>query len=380
MPRVMIVAGEASGDLHGGNLVRAAKELTPDLEFFGMGGEHLRRAGVDLLFDLEHMSLMGLTEILTGLWKVRSTLNALRRRLLRDRPAALVLIDYPDFNLLLAKTAHGAGVPVFYYICPQIWAWRTGRIRKMARLVDRRVVVFPFEREFYRRHGVEADFVGHPLLDILEPPRSKEEAKRALGLDADRELLLLMPGSRKHLVGQLLPVMLEAVDALKAERPELDVALACANTIDPAFLEPFLESVRAPVRVIGQRSHLLQNAADAALVASGTSTVETALMLTPMVVVYRMSALTYFLGKRLIRTDHVAMANLIAGEGVAPELIQDEVRPDRLVEELSRILDNEDVRARMTDGWRRVREKLGGPGAARRAASLLLDTMGRPGA
>ncbi|MBF0528014.1 MAG: lipid-A-disaccharide synthase [Deltaproteobacteria bacterium] len=377
MSRVMIVAGEASGDLHGANLVTATKTMAPDVEFYGMGGTRLAAAGVELFFDLEHMALMGITEVISSLNRVWSTLKTLRNSLEQEKPAALVLIDYPDFNLRLAKAARAVGVPVFYYICPQIWAWRTGRIRLMEQWVDRRVVVFPFEVEFYNRHGLTADFVGHPLLDIMAPPRPKTEVKEELGFDPDQEMLLLMPGSRKHLVAQLLPIMLQAAAMIRSKRPSLTLALARAETMPDSFLAPFLSQAPDDLKIISGRPHDLQNAADVALVASGTATLETALMLTPMVVVYRMNYLSYLLGRLLVRTDHVAMANLIAAERVVPELIQGEVYPGRIASELLKILESPEIRAGMVLKLNRIRDRLGKPGASRRAAELLLLTINR---
>ncbi len=371
----MIVAGEASGDLHGANLVLAARELAPGLVFYGTGGRRLRSAGVDLLFDIEAMSLMGGTEVLSGLGQAWRTYRTLKKTLAQDRPDGLILIDYPELNLPLAKAARKAGVPVFYFVCPQIWAWRSWRVGKMGRRVDRRVVVFPFEVDFYRRHGLEADFVGHPLLDAMAPPRPKHQVKAELGLDPDRRVLLLMPGSRRHLVKQLLPIMVEAASGMQERYPGLTVALAQADTLSNDFLQPYIDG--APdIKAVAGRSHSLQNAADAAIVASGTSTLETALMLTPMVVIYRMGFISALLASQLIKTEHVAMANLIAGREVVPELLQYKARPDRIIMELEKIFNDPGVKSRMIEGLAGVRAKLGGPGACRRAAELLLQTIG----
>jgi lipid-A-disaccharide synthase len=373
--RVMIVAGEASGDMHGAALAAAARELDPELSFFGMGGERMAAQGVELRVDLEHMAIMGVTEVFSGLGQVLSALRTLKEALVNDRPEALVLIDYPDFNLRLAKAAHKAGVPVFYYICPQIWAWRTGRIKQIAKWVDRRVVVFPFEPEFYQRHGSDADFVGHPLLDSMEAPRPKDQVKAEMGFDPEKRLLLLMPGSRKHLAALLAPVMLETAAELCRKYPDLQLALARADTLPEDFLSPMIQNAPKGLKIFNGASHALQNAADAAIVASGTSTVETALMLTPMVVVYRMSGLSFFLGRMLVDTKHVAMANLIARDRIVPELLQYEANPETIGENVARIFDDETYRQNMIQGLALVRKRLGEPGASRRAAELLLDTM-----
>lgn len=371
----MLAAGEASGDLHGSNLVKAVSRIDPSVRFYGMGGERLKSAGMELLFDLEHMAVMGVSEVFSGLGRVLSTLRALKKSLKEERPSALVLIDYPDFNLMLAKAAYKLGIPVFYYICPQIWAWRTGRIKKMEKYVERRVVVFPFEVDFYKKHGVQADFVGHPLLDIMEKPKSKWDAKAELGLDDDRKTLLLMPGSRKHVVDVLLPTMLEAAEILIREDGDLSVILAQADTMSRDYLESFTSKWNFDVNIVNGKSHLLQNAADAALVASGTSTLETALMATPMVVIYKLSRFSFMLGKLLVSTEHVAMANLIAGDRVVPELLQDAAEPRAIASELKSMLYDPAVNEKIISGLSSIRRRLGEPGASGRAAELLLDMI-----
>lgn len=376
MKRIMIVAGEASGDLHGSNLVRSALSLDPDLKFYGLGGENLRNAGIDLLFDLEHQGLFGFLEIVSSLRSTIGIYRSLKASLTRDRPSAVVLIDYPDFNLRLAKSAKRLGIPVFYYISPQLWAWRQGRVKKVDRYVDRMAVVFPFESDFYQRHGVEVSFVGHPLLDVMDPPRPKEEVKTELGFDPSQPLLGLLPGSRMSEIKAHLPLMLESAGRLKAGRSNgVSLAVAQADSLASGELTPFLELGPKDVKLVVGRTHDLQNAADVILTASGTATLETALMLTPMVVIYRLKLLSYQIFRRMVKIEHVAMANLIAGEEVVPELLQNDARPDNIVTELNRILDSPEDRRRMVEGLTLIRKKLGGPGASLRAARLLLETI-----
>lgn len=372
----MIVAGEASGDLHGSNLVRSALSLDPDLKFYGLGGENLRNAGIDLLFDLEHQGLFGFLEIVSSLRSTIGIYRSLKASLTRDRPSAVVLIDYPDFNLRLAKSAKRLGIPVFYYISPQLWAWRQGRVKKVDRYVDRMAVVFPFESDFYQRHGVEVSFVGHPLLDVMDPPRPKEEVKTELGFDPSQPLLGLLPGSRMSEIKAHLPLMLESAGRLNAGRPNgVSLAVAQADSLGSGELTPFLELGPKDVKLVAGRTHDLQNAADVILTASGTATLETALMLTPMVVIYRLKLLSYQIFRRMVKIEHVAMANLIAGEEVVPELLQNDARPDNIVTELNRILDSPEDRRRMVEGLTLIRKKLGGQGASLRAARLLLETI-----
>ncbi|MBW2092180.1 MAG: lipid-A-disaccharide synthase [Deltaproteobacteria bacterium] len=377
MNRVMIVAGEASGDLHGSNLVRAAMDLDPGLEFYGLGGGKMKAAGVDLLFDLERQGLAGFAEIITSLSSALKTLKTLKASLERDRPSGLVLIDYPDFNLNLAKTANNLNIPVFYYISPQVWAWRRGRVEKIKRLVNQMVVVFPFEVDYYREHGFEVSFVGHPLLDVMGPPRPKGEVKAELGFDSSTPLLVLLPGSRMAEIRQHLSLMLECASAVRNQVPGLSLAVAQADTSTTEQLSPFIEGFPIDVKLVKGRTHALQNAADVVLTASGTATLETALMLTPMVVIYRVRLLTHLLIKRLVKVEHAAIVNLIAGERLVPEFLQKEAHPDRITAELLRLLNEPEKRAKMIDGLKRVREKLGAPGGSGRAAALLLETIRR---
>ena len=376
MKRIMIVAGEASGDLHGSNLVRSALSLDPDLKFYGLGGENLRNAGIDLLFDLEHQGLFGFLEIVSSLRSTIGIYRSLKASLTRDRPSAVVLIDYPDFNLRLAKSAKRLGIPVFYYISPQLWAWRQGRVKKIDRYVDHMAVVFPFELDFYQRHGIEVSFVGHPLLDVMDPPRPKEEVKTELGFDPSKPLLGLLPGSRMSEIKAHLPLMLESAGRLNAGRSNgVSLAVAQADSLGSGELTPLLELGPKDVKLVAGRTHDLQNAADVILTASGTATLETALMLTPMVVIYRLKPLSYQIFRRMVKIEHVAMANLIAGEEVVPELLQKDACPDNIVTELNRILESTEDRTRMVEGLTLIRKKLGRQGASLRAARILLEMI-----
>lgn len=361
--------------MHGASLVRAFGQLSDQYSFYGQGGQHLKAAGVDLLFDLEHQSLMGITEVLRSLRKVYQTLSSLKKNLKEERPSAIVLIDYPDFNFRLAKAASKLGIPVFYYISPQLWAWRKGRIKIVKRFVDQMAVVFPFEVEFYQSHGVDARFVGHPLLDVLPEPIEKKEAKAQLGLDPSAPLLGLLPGSRKTEIDKHLIEMLEGVNKVKNNYPDLNIALAQADTLDDSLIAPILAEQPFKINVVKGKTHLLQNAADLVLTVSGTAALETALMLTPMIVIYRVTAISHFLAKMLVDVDHIAMPNLIAGERLVPELLQNEVNADTIAAEIKKIFDQPELVGNMLDGLKKVREKLGDTGASANAARLLLDTI-----
>jgi lipid-A-disaccharide synthase len=372
--RVLLVVGEASGDLHGAHLVRAMREKDPALEISAVAGEGLKREGVNVVFDVARIAGMGFTELagnLTNLWRAYSLLKRILRE---ERPGLLILIDFPDFNMRLARVAKDLKIPVLYYITPQVWAWRKRRIAKIARSVDRVAVVFPFEAPLYERAGVRADFVGHPLLDVAHVTRSREETLRCLGLDPSRRTIALLPGSRRREVEFHLTPMLEAASILGREMP-LQFVLVRASTVDRALLKASLSRAGAGVSLSDGDTYNVVHASDLVWTASGTATLETALMLKPMIIVYRLARLTYALARLLVRVDSIGMANIIAGEKVVPELIQGEMTAERIVAESKTILNDARLRERMIAKLTEVRDKLGAPGAAGRVADIALAMM-----
>ncbi|MBI2368824.1 MAG: lipid-A-disaccharide synthase [Deltaproteobacteria bacterium] len=367
--RALIVAGEASGDLYGAALVRALGEQAPGLEFVGIGGAEMEKAGVRLLARSAQLGVVGYVELAGSLryiaeayWRARGVLRA-------ERPALAIFIDYPDFNLRLCRVARGAGVPVLYYISPQVWAWRRWRVRTIARVVDRMLVAFPFEVPFYQQAGVPVEFVGHPLLDLAVPTLSREDFFRTVGLDPSRPLLALAPGSRRAEVARLLPLVAEAARRLQVRDPHLQVLVAPASTVDPQQLQQAVAASALEARVIAGCTYDILAHADAAIVASGTVTLEAALLGVPMVVVYRLSPLTYGLVRPFIHVRHIALPNLIAGRRVVPELIQGAATPGRLAAATARLLDDPEARTAMRKDLGTVRGALGGPGATARAAA-----------
>jgi lipid-A-disaccharide synthase len=371
---IMLVVGEASGDLHGAHLVRALREKEPGLEVSAVAGEALKREGVNVLFDVVRIAGMGLTELagnLSNLWRA----YVLLKKFLRERrPDLLILIDFPDFNLRLASVAKRLGVPVLYYITPQVWAWRKRRVKKIARAVDRAAVVFPFEAEFYAGAGLRADFVGHPLLDVARATRPRAETLDRLGLDRSRRTIALLPGSRPREIEYHLPAMLRAAEILRQEM-DVQFALVRASTVDLKELAARVGVFSVPVSLSDGDAYNVLEAADLVWTASGTATLETALMLRPMVIVYRMSRTTFALARRLVRVDYIGMANIIAGEKVVPELIQDDLTPERIAAESRKILGDTGLRDAMTAKLGEVRKRLGSPGAAARVAAMAFDMM-----
>jgi len=370
----MLVVGEASGDVHGAHLVQALLKREPDLRIYGVAGELLEQTRFEVLFTVGKLTGMGLVELVgnaTDLWRAY---RLLRRTLRERKPSLLILIDFPEFNLRLAKLAKGLRIPVLYYVSPQIWAWRQSRVRQISRWVDRMAVVFPFEVPFYEKHGVKVTFVGHPLLEAVRVTRDREFVLEKLGLDPAKTTVAMLPGSRRKEVSAHLPVMLEAAARLGSER---DIQFTCirASTVDRPGLDSMLRESALKVPVVETDRYSAMNAADLVWTASGTATLETALLLKPMIVVYRLSRLTYLLARLLVKVDHIGMVNLIAGERIVPELVQDDFKPERIVEESRIMLDNQNIRTRIIEKLAKLRDRLGSPGAAGRVADMALAMM-----
>lgn len=369
--QVLLVAGEASGDLHGGHLVRALLEQRPDLEVIGVGGAQLRAAGMEVQIDVAALSAAGLVEIAASIPRHWRVMRWLKRRMDQHRPAAVVLVDYPGFNLMVAREAHRRNIPVFFYIAPQVWAWGGGRARRMARIIDRLAVIFPFEEPLFNAHGRRfARYVGHPLLDGLEVTRAPEETRRRHGLRADQPLLAVMPGSRRSEIGLLLPDLLRAVEQLKADGWQ--AVLLRAPTVDAAFLCRAAGLEALPLPVIEGDTYNLLAAADVALASSGTATLEAALLGCPPVIVYRFSWLTYWLAWLVIGRRIMGLPNVILGRAVFPELLQGEVRPEALVRQVGRLRAE---RPALERAITQLRSRMGTPGASGRAARELLDLL-----
>jgi len=366
----MIVAGEASGDLHGGNLVREMHSLLPELFFFGVGGKRMEAAGVQLSANVADMAVVGLTEVIGKLGSVFKVMRRLKAALKNDPPSLLILIDYPDFNLPLAKTARKLGIKVLYFISPQVWAWRKNRLAVIRRNVDKMVVILPFEEEFYRGAGVDVTFVGHPLLDEVKPRHTRTETLAGIGLDDEATTIALLPGSRKGEVERLLPEMLEACRLMTAMLSPLQFVLPLAPTLPFPFVQEIIKRFPVRVKVVEEDLYDAIALADAAIVASGTATLETALLGVPMVVIYKISGLSYAIGKRFIKVDYISLVNLIAGRAVVPELIQQDASPARIAAEVKALIVNEEARRAMKESFTVLRGKLGFPGASQRTAQI----------
>jgi lipid-A-disaccharide synthase len=373
--QVMLVVGEASGDIHAAHLVKALTEKDQTLRFFGVAGEQLKRTDFDVLFDASDLSGMGLVELVGSVRNIWKAYRILRRAMRERRPDLLVLIDFPDFNLRLARLAKELEIPVLYYVSPQIWAWRRGRVHQIAQRVDHMAVVFPFEVPFYEKRGVKVSFVGHPLLDIVRTRESRESLLTQIGLDTGKQTIAILPGSRRGEIAYHLPILLQAALRLNQDA-KMQFLVIRASTVNRRELEAVLERIPLKIPIVEDQRYDAVNACDLAWTASGTATVETALLLKPMIVVYRVSWLTYAIAKILVRVKHVGMVNIMAGERVVPELIQADFTAESVVKETRNLLGNEELRERIVRKLFALREKLGVPGAACRVANIARSMIG----
>jgi lipid-A-disaccharide synthase len=374
--RVMLSCGEASGDLYAGALVDALRAREAGIDVFGLGGDRFSAAGGRLLGDYRGLAVTGLLEAV----RILPDSYAMYRRLVQaarvERPDVLVLIDFPDFNFRLMAAVKRLGVPVVYYVSPQLWAWRPGRIQTMKALVDRVLPIFPFEEALYRAEGIDVQFVGHPLVELVRVGEPRDALTRRLELDPTRPIVALLPGSRPNELHRIVPVLAAAVPRIASAVVGTQFLVARAPNLPDSYFRPFLGS-GALVRVVEGATDDVLAASDAVITASGTATVQTALHGKPMVVVYRLSPVTYKLGKPLVRVSMFSMVNLVAGDRVVEELIQDECTPERVAHETVELLTNEDRVTDMKEQLAIVREKLGGHGASGRAAEAILEVARR---
>lgn len=376
MKKVMIMSGEASGDLHGANLAREIRKLDPSIALYGVGSKQMRDAGVRMLADASEISVVGITAVLTHIGAIYRVFTRLKRFLKDERPDILVLIDFPDFNIRLGKAARKLGIPVLYYISPQVWIWRKGRIKTIAGMVKAMIVVFPFEVPLYQKAGVDVRFVGHPLTDIVRSDLTQGQARQVLGLEAARRTIALLPGSRTSEIVHLLPDMLKAAKILLSRFQELQFVLPVAPTVDRDFVRSFVEQEDVPVRMVEGRTYDALKASDAAIVASGTATLETGLMALPMVIAYRISALNYFILTKLVRgVKNVGLVNIVAGKRIVPELIQNDSTPENMADAVTKMLSDPVYYKEVADGLACVRAQMGEAGASARAAAVVMEVL-----
>ncbi|MGA2526758.1 MAG: lipid-A-disaccharide synthase [Smithellaceae bacterium] len=373
---IMIVAGEASGDMHGARLVREMLKIDPSLNFYGIGGNRMQDAGVKLLVNVAETAVVGLTEVISKFGTLFRIIRQAKKSLDEMKPELVILIDYPDFNLyFVAPAAKKRNIKIFYYISPQVWAWRKSRINKIKRLVDKMAVILPFEVDTYAVKGFVVDYVGHPLLDLVKPAYSKQESKKIFNLDESKTTIGLLPGSRVTEVKKLLPEILRAAEILARRIPNVQFVLPLADMLDEKIVAEITSRFSVKVRVIAGHTYEAISCADLAIVASGTATLETALLGVPMIIIYKISPLSYFVGKLFIRIKNIGLVNIIAGKTVVPELIQGKANAQSIASEAIDILTSVERKKEMINELAAIRAKLGKPGAAIRAAQLALDML-----
>jgi lipid-A-disaccharide synthase len=372
--RLLLSCGEPSGDLYAAALTRELRALDPAAVVGGLGGPALAAAGGVLIDDYRGLAVTGLTEAIAKVPRSYATIRRLTRAARLDRPDALVVIDFPDFNFPLARRVKRLGIPVIYYISPQIWAWRAGRLKTIREIADRVLVIFPFEEAIYRDAGVPVEFVGHPLVDLAKASAPRNVFLRAHGLSPDAPTIAMLPGSRANEVGRILPDLLAAARLIASRVPGTQVLLARAPNLDDHLFAALRDGAPPITSIEGDTDAILASA-DVALTASGTATVQTALHNTPMVIVYRLSPMTYRIGRRLVKVDAVGMVNLIAGRTIVPELIQEAFTPEAVAHEAVSMLTDPARSAAIREGLADVRAKLGGTGASRRAAEAILRVV-----
>ncbi len=368
--KIFIISGEASGDLHGSSLMAALKRLIPEVSFIGMGGPLMHKEGLTGL-DSSAIAVVGIFEVAKKLGDIKRAFKGLQQMLAGESFDCIVLVDYPDFNLRFAAKAKKLGVPIIYYISPQVWAWRKKRIYKIAKLIDKMLVVFPFEEELYKKVGVDVEHVGHPLTEKAVCPLTKEEAAEKLGITDKGPgiTVAILPGSRTEEIERHLTPMIDGVELVqKRLNIKINILLPVAHSLDVKIIKKAIKDATADIILVTDDTYSVLRAADAALVASGTATLETALIGTPMVIVYKLSGTTFFIGKRLIGIKNVGLPNIVAGKKIVAELIQNQATPENIADELIALLTNKDKRATMQKEFKEIKDKLGDGSAATRAA------------
>lgn len=373
--KVMIVAGEASGDMHGAALVHEMSKINPSLNFYGIGGSQLEKMGVKLFVNNSSLAVMGITEVISKLTSILKILAMMKKSLDDDRPDLVILIDFADFNLRLAKAAKKKGIKVFYYISPKVWAWRKTRINQIKKFVDRMAVIFPFEVDTYAAKGYTVHYVGHPLVDMVKLHYTKQDSRRKIDITENKTTIALLPGSRLSEVTKLLPEMLLAAEILAQKIPDIQFVLPLADTLEEKIIFDLTKGSSFKIKVIAGKTYDVIASADLAIVASGTATLETGLLGVPMIIIYKFSPFTALIARLLITPQPIGLVNIIAGKMIAPELLQQEANANRIASEALAILLNEEKKQEMITQLQDIRTKLGETGAARRAAQIACDMI-----
>lgn len=374
--KFLIIAGENSGDIHGANLVRAIKAIEPECEFFGMGGRQLERAGTRLMANIvEKLAIIGFVEVLKNIKKLKALLNQVHTSLKEESPDAVILIDYPGFNIRVARMAKDLGIPVIYYISPQVWAWRKKRIFEIAKIVDKMLVIFSFEEDLYKNVGVDVEYVGHPLLDVMILTMDKKTVCDRFNIDPEKRIIGLLPGSRKKEIVALLPSMLEAAELIHDRMPDTQFVIPRATTVSRSLVDRLVAQADVDVTVVDAFRYNIRNAFDFAIVASGTATLETAFLLCPMVIIYKVSFFTWLIAKSVVNVPYIGLVNVVGGDMVVPELLQNEATAQNISRKTIEILSDPKQIERIKYDLKKIKDKAGGAGASKRAASAIITFL-----
>ncbi len=373
--QILIVAGEASGDLHGGHLVQALKAQHPQLQFEGVGGKHMQEAGVHTLYDIDRMGGMGLFEFVSGLWHHIEIYRKLSREIAKGKYRAAILINYPFFNLKLAKVCKQWNCPALFYISPQVWASRKGRVNTIRETVSKMYVILPFEEEIFREARVAVEYLGHPFIDIVQPQVSREEALQEFGLNPAVKTVGLLPGSRMSEINYLLDDMVGAARIIQKELGQCQFLLPVADSIDPELIRQRLGENPLGIKMVTGRNYDVMNCSDALIMASGSSTLEAGLFTVPMVIIYKVHPLTYFIARFFTDITRFGLVNIVAEEEVVPELLNEQVTPERIAAEILKVLKDPEQARAVRERLQKVRESLGAPGVVARIARNMADSM-----
>jgi len=378
--RIFIIAGENSGDLHGSNLVKAIRKMDSSIEFKGLGGPQLASAGVTLMMNIvEDFAIIGFWEILKNLSKFKKLFKSVVDELKNGNYSGIILIDYPEFNLKVAREANKLGIPIIYYVSPQIWAWRRGRRKEIAKIVSKMLVVLPFEVKHYEGTGLDIEYVGHPLLDVIKLTMTKDVVCKKFDLDSNKLIIGLLPGSRKGEVERILPIMIATAELIKQKIPDVQFVLPRASTISQDLIQLHLQNTSLNIKVVNEFRYNVRSILDFALVASGTATLESAFLKTPMIVIYKVSLLTWLIAKNLVTLPYIGLVNILAGDLIVPEFIQNDAKPTAIAKRVLKILNDPEELENIKFELAKVREKIGEPGASMNAARAVLEVINRQG-
>ena len=372
---VMFSAGESSGDQHAANMFLELKKYQPDIKGFGMGGAKMALAGIDIRYNSGSIGVIGVVEVLKHYGEIRRALKLIQQLVSTERPDLLVCVDYKEFNLKLARFAKQCGVKVLFYVSPQVWAWRPGRVKTYGKAIDMMAVIFPFETTYYDAENVPVRYVGHPSVDKVHPQRSRLEDMAIFNLDEGNPVIGLLPGSRANEINRLLPIMLAAAEILQARLPGIQFMLPQADSISDELLESYMDRSPVKITVIKNQPYDVIQCCDVVMTTSGTATIEIALLTVPMVITYKLAALTYWLGRWLVNTPFIGLPNIILGKGFIKELIQHEATSENLAEEIERILTDKFYADQMRDNLNQVKQQLGQGGGSKNMAELALEIM-----